>query len=579
MIIPENEYTAAYSNNINAGTGRVTITDIAGGNYDIAETSQDFEIRKATAPTAKADALTITNGLVRTYSFDLSALLPKLTAPCNYGTAAYGKPDTALGEGTFVTKVNSKTGMLTLEVSNRSSKDEGQFGTITVTVTTDNYQDIVLTINVSVENRISPQADGAVTATDITYGQTLNDSVITGRMKDGGKTLKDAALTTDGSTLNPNAGRLEWVDNDGNVLPGNTRVEANRTYKWRFTPADSNYTSLTGEIELYHVASSGGGTTSTVTVPVSSDQNTVRVDATVSGSTASVKITDRQLDHVISGGERVTVDVSGLKNVSAAKLPSSVVGKMEQSGTELTVCLPTGSVSLDIRALGSIRNTGDMTISVRQATLTNAQREAVGTLAQVAAAVDADVTVGAVKQTSFGGGQLTISIPYAPKSGEDVSGLAVWFIRDDGSIEDMGGHYDAKTGCFVFQTDHLSRCLLVNTAAAQQFADVPAAAYFAGAVAWAQENGITNGISSSLFGVNDPCTRAQAVTFLWRSEKSPAAESSNPFADVASNAYYADAVLWAVKEEITKGTAGNTFSPDADCTRAQIVTFLWRCKT
>ena len=74
------------------------------------------------------------------------------------------------------------------------------------------------------------------------------------------------------------------------------------------------------------------------------------------------------------------------------------------------------------------------------------------------------------------------------------------------------------------------------------------------------------------------CSRAQIVTFLWRSEKSPAAGTANPFADVKSAAYYADAVLWAAKKDITKGTTNTTFSPDADCTRAQIVTFLWRCK-
>ena len=74
-----------------------------------------------------------------------------------------------------------------------------------------------------------------------------------------GKTLKDAALTTNGSTLNPNDGKLEWVDDKGNVLPDSTRVEANTTYKWRFTPTDTNYTTLTGEIELWHKSTSSGG--------------------------------------------------------------------------------------------------------------------------------------------------------------------------------------------------------------------------------------------------------------------------------------------------------------------------------
>ena len=110
------------------------------------------------------------------------------------------------------------------------------------------------------------------------------------------------------------------------------------------------------------------------------------------------------------------------------------------------------------------------------------------------------------------------------------------------------------------------------------FADVPAGSYYYDAVLWAVENGITKGTSDTTFSPDATCSRAQIVAFLWRSEKSPAAGTANPFADVKSTAYYADAVLWAVENDITKGTTNTTFSPDADCTRAQIVTFLWRCK-
>ena len=108
------------------------------------------------------------------------------------------------------------------------------------------------------------------------------------------------------------------------------------------------------------------------------------------------------------------------------------------------------------------------------------------------------------------------------------------------------------------------------------FTDIPAGSYYYDAVLWAVENGITKGTSDTTFSPNMTCTRAQIVAFLWRSEKSPAAGTANPFADVKSTAYYADAVLWAVKENITKGTTNTTFSPNADCTRAQIVTFLYR---
>lgn len=113
-------------------------------------------------------------------------------------------------------------------------------------------------------------------------------------------------------------------------------------------------------------------------------------------------------------------------------------------------------------------------------------------------------------------------------------------------------------------------------ASALPFADVKAGSYYDDAVRWAVENGVTVGTSATTFSPNATCSRAQIVTFLWRAQKSPAAGSANPFDDVAGNAYYADAVQWAVQKDITKGTGATAFSPDANCIRAQIVTFLYR---
>ena len=112
--------------------------------------------------------------------------------------------------------------------------------------------------------------------------------------------------------------------------------------------------------------------------------------------------------------------------------------------------------------------------------------------------------------------------------------------------------------------------------AVMPFTDVKAGSYYYDAVLWAVENGITKGTSETMFSPDATCSRAQIVTFLWRSQKSPAAGTANPFTDVKASAYYADAVLWAVENGITKGTTNTTFSPDANCTRAQIVTFIWR---
>lgn len=111
------------------------------------------------------------------------------------------------------------------------------------------------------------------------------------------------------------------------------------------------------------------------------------------------------------------------------------------------------------------------------------------------------------------------------------------------------------------------------------FFDVPDGAYYADAVLWAVKNGITGGTSATTFSPDAPCTRAQAVTFLWRAAGSPTPKNAEmPFTDVAADAYYRDAVLWAVENGITGGTSATTFSPDAACSRGQIVAFLWRSK-
>ena len=111
--------------------------------------------------------------------------------------------------------------------------------------------------------------------------------------------------------------------------------------------------------------------------------------------------------------------------------------------------------------------------------------------------------------------------------------------------------------------------------AMSSFTDVPVSAYYAKAVAWAVENGITNGMTETTFAPNATCTRGQSVTFLYRALKGIASGSAS-FTDVKSDAFYADAVNWAVASDVTNGTSATTFSPNADCTRAQIVTFLYR---
>ena len=929
-VIPAGEYTAAYSNNTNAGVGQVTITNNDGGNYVIQGSTQDFPINKATAPAAETGSLTITNGLRTTYSLDLSALLPKLTAPCDYGTITYDrKVDTNLGVGSFITLVDGKTGELTLD-ANRSGTDEGQFGTITVTISTSNYQDITLTVNIIAKNRITPTGTPTLSKNAITYGDALNTIALSGKLHDNvnnvdvdgtfewvdgthipvvgngtyaaewifeptdtekyltvsgrsnitvekaqpygklsmagytygktpstptltdrtgdlnaqvtyryaaadsgsvqtwdiqnppalnagtyrmyasigdtdnyygfeavycefvvakatptytaptgltakhgqtladvtlpdgwswtdssesvggastaaktfqakftptdavnynmveniglevmvnkadggnlktveleqkytdasdhtytpdwaglpagqdwtfsseasivlskqdfaadgslltyaisggkagdkititlkascdnyedftitlnvtltekddqkpltitgagsvvygqtltltttggsgtgtvtyridtdastgeatidpetgvltpvkvgsvsviatkagdndyndvtsapfvlmikpatptgepnytkittsGKTLKDAALTTKGSTLNPSDGKLEWVDDKGEPLPDDTTVKANTTYKWRFTPDDDNYTTLTGEVELYHKSSSGGGWYDSC--------YTIKATAGAGGSIS----------------------------------PSGNVSVREGRDQTFTITPDKGY------AVANVKIDGKSIGTVKSYTFENVRRTH---------------TIEVIFMKANGNPQTGVFVDVA--TGSYYEDAVDWAVEngitqgtDDTHFSPDGICTRAQAVTFLWRAAGSPK----PETRTMPFTDVPAGSYYYDAVLWAVENDITKGTSDTTFSPNMTCTRAQIVAFLWRSEKSPAAGTANPFADVKSAAYYADAVLWAAKKDITKGTTNTTFSPDADCTRAQIVTFLWRCK-
>ena len=109
------------------------------------------------------------------------------------------------------------------------------------------------------------------------------------------------------------------------------------------------------------------------------------------------------------------------------------------------------------------------------------------------------------------------------------------------------------------------------------FTDVHAEDYYYDAVLWAAQKGITGGMSDTLFAPDATCSRSQIVTFLYRMQNSPESKAENPFTDVKADAYYANAVLRAVENGVTTGASATTFDPAGDCTRGQIVTFLYRC--
>lgn len=270
-----------------------------------------------------------------------------------------------------------------------------------------------------------------------------------------GKTLKDAALEPNASWPE---GTLTWVDAEGNVLDETTVVEANATYKWKFTPENENYESLTGSYTLYEK----------------------------------------------SGGD----DDDGPHK------PSNPVINPTRPST----------------------SNGSQTTSEPEC-------------------------------------------PFRDVSKSDYSYKAITWAAENGIAGGIGnGLFDPNGPCTRAQIVTFLWRAAGSPApkALSGFVDVPADAYYAKAVAWAVENGITKGTSATTFSPDDICTRAQAVTFLFRAVKAKANGVSTVFRDVAPTAYYAGAVKWAVDNEVTDGIGNGLFGPDNACTRAQIVTFLWR---
>ena len=316
-------------------TATVTLMGQAAKNYVLEQNCflAIGSITKAAAPTnIQSGTQTITNGLHKTYSFDLSALLPKLTAPCDYGTIIYDKKvDTNLGVGSFITLVNGKTGELTLE-ANRSGTDEGQFGTITVTISTSNYQDITLTVKVNAVNQIDPELNGTITASKITYGNKLSDSSITGKMKDP-------------TTGNAVSGTFTW-DKPAMILNAGSH-----NAKWTFIPDESyggKYTTKTG--------------TATVTV----NPKAVTVSITPNGGTYGETITPATVkanDVVGEDTPTITLTYTGTANDGTVYNSTEAPTK---AGT-YTVTAKTADLNY---TLDSKTTTAEFTIAKHPATVT-----------------------------------------------------------------------------------------------------------------------------------------------------------------------------------------------------------------
>ena len=441
-----------------------------------------------------------------------------------------------------------------------------------------------LTMDVTQENDGNGRSTAAITLRNNCL-QSQNSAELVATLLDAAGTVLETKKTSIGGAISGETFRTETVTFSRlgtrvvvrAAVPGNDLLtfEGLAVGLGDFTANGTNYT---------YTLQNDSGATSTLVTAVSGNGGSVSINGQdlSTGGSATVAIPN-------SGTTDIVVKI-GTKTYTLTILRNSGTGGNEGGGSSSYSYY---TIKATAGAGGSISPSGN--VSVREGrdqtfTITPDKGYAVSNVK-----IDGK-SIGAVKSYTFENVRRThtIEVIFMKANGNPQTGVFVdvatgsyyedavdWAVENGITQGTDDTHFSPDGICTRAQ----AVTFLWRTAGSPEpetrtmpFTDVPVGSYYYDAVLWAVENGITNGTSDTTFSPNMTCSRAQIVAFLWRSEKSPAAGTANPFADVKSTVYYADAVLWAVKEDITKGTTNITFSPDADCTRAQIVTFLWRCK-
>lgn len=431
------------------------------------------------------------------------------------------------------------------------------------------------------------EADGTVTIT-VNKAKPTGEPIYT-RITTSGKTLADANLKPNTSWP---TGTIQWVDKDGKELPDTTEVKANTAYKWIFTPtgADAdNYTTATGELTLYSVStggSSSGSTvkTDTVTNPDGSVTKTeTKSDGTVvettTGKDGSTTKTETKKDgssvteskDAAGSTGTVKTDKNGQTTAETA-LSSKAIETAKRNGEPVTAPIeveatrnsdtaPTVKIELP-------RNSGDTKVEIP---VTNVKPGTVAVL------VHPDGTEEIVKNSlpTEDGIQLTVNGGATVKivdNSKDFADTRNHWAKDAIDFVSARGLVNGMSATIYAPNASTTRAQLWTILARQADADLTGGAtWFENAQNWAKAKGVSDGANP-----NAAINRAQMVTMLWRAMGQPAAASGASFADVPADSYYAQAVAWAVENGITAGVGGGRFDPNSTCTRAQIVTFLYR---
>lgn len=408
-----------------------------------------------------------------------------------------------------------------------------------------------------------------------------------------GSTITLTATVKDVKGDIENAATVTWTSNDvskatvsdGGVVTGVAAGSATITATYTDT-GDSNKTyTATQSVTVSTAGGNNGNSGSTGGTTSTAGSTTAKVSTSVSGTTATVTVKDADLATAANGGSNsdpIVIDLSkDSGTINSVILPAGIAGKIANldKADGLEIKLTTGEIMLNDAALETIDKAGSGTISLllaekSESSLSTAQKTALaGKILNDVYELTLTVAGKAIK--SFNGGTATVSIPFTPAAGTKGSNYAVLYIPSAGAIERMTTSY--KNDVLTFTTGHFSTYVVVYEGAkSNSFTDVPAGSWFTNAVAWAVSKNVTDGIGNNKFAPYGECTRAQMVTFLWRAAGMPEPTGNvTTFDDVVAGSWYDKAVQWAVANGITEGV-GDGFHPDDKVSRAQAVTFLYR---
>ena len=519
--------TTAYTATFTPSTGA--------GNYNALTASIVPTINKIayTGSAITATKNVLTNTAVNGVEVDMTSLLTGIKGAAVSAASELSDIDN------IISNVSKDGNKVKFDVASIAAS--GKNATINVTISSTNYTDITATITVTTVNK----SDAGVTISSVPTSKTYGDA--------------DFNLTASAANMGTGTGAWTWSSSDSSVLSV-AGTGANATVTIRKAGSAT--------ISAKYESDTTMDTKTTASITINKKAATVAPKA-VSITKGSTIPTFELVYTGLVSGESLTP--SALPTFTCFEADGTTpVSTSTAAGTYTITWTNTG-----ITFTGA--NNYDLT-KTPTATLTISNPSYYGGgggsytpsyTVSVDKTENGTITVSP-KSASKGD---TVTVTVKPDKGYELDTLKVLDKNGDKvKLTEKNGKYTftmpagkvTVKGSFVEETPE------------QIFKDVPVDAYYYEAVKWAAEKGITGGVGNDLFAPNQPCTRAQIVTFLWRAAGSPAPKSMSSFADVPADAFYAKAVAWAVENGITGGTGDGKFSPDATCTRAQSVTFLYR---